>query len=241
MNKRDRVPLYPDPGLLKKISGGAGAFRFANAREKVLMEKMAKGMAEMRARGVDPWEELRRIKVKRALNRGDRVLLDPDGKTGLTVARWKRFSRMIEGLRAYGIDLKELASPRFLSDFLENYCLCLLLQHPELRDRGKELLPDYFEGAENREIFDIWCASSSVEELRLSLNPYLYGHFDSLINRVYPPPASGEFETAFADCVRLLGEQRRKGVEAKGVDSSVKPRKKKGRKKKENGHEDPKP
>lgn len=241
MNKRDREPLYPDPGLLKKISEGAGAFRFANARQKVLLEKMAKGMAEMRARGIDPWEELRKIKVKRALDRGDRVPLPPEvlkdinARTRDTLLKWKRFSRMIESCSAYGIDLKELASPRFLSDFLENYCLCLLLQYPELRGRGEELSPNFFEGAENREIFLMWKGISSAELLRLSLNPYLYRHFDYLVNRVLPPESGRATEIAFNDCIYHLGKETLKRLEARGVDPPVKPRKAKGRIKKRTG------
>ena len=67
-----------------------------------------------------------------------------------------------------------------LSSPKEEYCLALLLQHPELRNSAGELLPEYFENSENREIFIAWQESDKIEysEKSLSLkftsilNPY---------------------------------------------------------------------
>ena len=103
---------------------------------------------------------------------------------------------------------KVVSLPQALSHPPEEYCLCLLLQHPELRQRGSELLPDYFEGTENRELFLAWRDCPSVEMLRQSLDANLHEHLDSLMKRVLPPASERELESALADCLRRLGEQR---------------------------------
>jgi DNA primase len=97
---------------------------------------------------------------------------------------------------------------------LEEYCLCLLLQHPELRERGEQLLPEYFESTENRELFLAWHDSLGMEMLRQSLDVNLHHHLDSLINRALPPASESEFEAAFVDCLRRLEEQRLRRLKA---------------------------
>jgi len=97
---------------------------------------------------------------------------------------------------------------------LEEYCLSLLLQHPELRDEGQRLLPDYFEGTENRELFLAWRDSPDVESLRRNLDSSLREHLDSLMARELPPARNRELETALADCTRRLKEQRLRRLKA---------------------------
>ena len=101
-----------------------------------------------------------------------------------------------------------LPSAQTIRHPLEERYLSLLLQHPELRDRGKELPPDYLEGTENRELFIAWLDSPDEESLRQSLDVSLWEHLDFLIGRVLPPANNRELETAFSDCTRRLGEQR---------------------------------
>ncbi|MBI4188684.1 MAG: DNA primase, partial [Chloroflexi bacterium] len=56
------------------------------------------------------------------------------------------------GTQAAGAEAMKRALQPLRSSPLEEYCLALLLRHPELKDR-QELLPEYFENSENREIF----------------------------------------------------------------------------------------
>jgi len=109
---------------------------------------------------------------------------------------------------------KAVSLPQALSHPLEEYCLSLLLQHPELRQRGSELLPDYLEGTENRELFLAWRHCPSVEMLRQSLDANLHEHLDSLMKRVLPPASERELESALADCLRRLAEQRLRRLKA---------------------------
>ena len=101
-----------------------------------------------------------------------------------------------------------LPSAQTIRHPLEERYLSLLLQHPELRHRGKELPPDYLEGTENRELFIAWLDSADEESLRQSLDVSLWEHLDFLVGRALPPANNRELETAFSDCTRRLGEQR---------------------------------
>jgi len=101
-----------------------------------------------------------------------------------------------------------------LRHHLEEYCLCLLLQHPELKEEGMELLPEYFEGTESRELFLAWRSRSDVDMLRHSLDVNLHHHLDSLLNRALPPASAKELETALVDCRRRLEEQRLRRLKA---------------------------
>jgi len=107
-----------------------------------------------------------------------------------------------------------LPSAQVLGHPLEEYCLSLLLQHPELRDEGRKLSPDYFEGTENRELFLAWRASPGVESLRQNLDASLWEHLDSLMAKELPPATNRELETALADCTRRLRGQRLRMIKA---------------------------
>ncbi len=99
----------------------------------------------------------------------------------------------------------------------EEYCLALLLQNPEIHERGMELTADYFEGTENREIFLAWkktVDNEDFERIRQGLDVSLQEHLDNLISKVLPPASERETEDAFADCTRRLGEQHLRKLKA---------------------------
>jgi len=116
--------------------------------------------------------------------------------------------------RRVGQQTVSLSPTQALRHPLEEYCLSLLLQHPELKDRGEELSPQYFEGTENRELFLAWRNSPDAETLRRSLDASLHDHLDSLVSRALPPASGKELETALSDCARRLGEQRLRRLKA---------------------------
>ncbi|MFH1560872.1 MAG: DNA primase [Chloroflexota bacterium] len=67
-------------------------------------------------------------------------------------------------------------------DPLEEYCLSLLLQHPELREKGLDISPDYFELSENRDIFTKWSICSTIKDIGESLPFDLMEHLQALLN-----------------------------------------------------------
>ena len=70
-----------------------------------------------------------------------------------------------------------------LSSPVEEQCLSLLLQHPELKDHSEGLLPEYFQNSQNREIFVTWKQSADLESLKESLDPAMWEQVDSLVSQ----------------------------------------------------------
>jgi len=96
----------------------------------------------------------------------------------------------------------------YFGDRLEEYCLCLLLQHAEFKDKAKGLLPEHFERSENSEVFIAWHDASNNDELLNKLDINLQEYLKTLCERVLPPAEEKEQEKALADCLRRLEERR---------------------------------
>ena len=77
---------------------------------------------------------------------------------------------------------KAAATPTapLLSSPIEEQCLSLLLQHPELKDESEELLPEYFQNSHNREVFVAWQQSADLESLKDRLDPAIWEQVDGL-------------------------------------------------------------
>jgi DNA primase len=91
-----------------------------------------------------------------------------------------------------------------LSSPKEEYCLALLLQHPELKSRDEGLEPEHFENSENREIFIAWRRSAKIEAIRKKLEPAIHEHLDSLATRQL---LSNNLEQKYARCALELREK----------------------------------
>ncbi|MFH1003562.1 MAG: DNA primase [Chloroflexota bacterium] len=95
---------------------------------------------------------------------------------------------------------------------LEDYCLALLLQHPELKKMAGGLEPGYFEGSENREIFTAWQQAADLASLRERLDGAIHPRLEALISRSLPP---NQVESKYADCVLSLRQRWLRNLEAK--------------------------
>jgi DNA primase len=100
----------------------------------------------------------------------------------------------------------EVTSPLhpLLSSPKEEYCLALLLQHPELKAKDEGLLPEHFENSENREIFIAWQQSDKIESVKEKLEPAIHEHLDSLLNKDL---SSTKIEEKYTDSVLALREK----------------------------------
>ncbi len=101
---------------------------------------------------------------------------------------------------------------KVLSSPVEEYCLVLLLHHPELKDRSETLLADYFQNSENREIFATWQQTADLLSLKERLAQAIWDKFDSLVARELP---ANQIEERFFDCVLRLREDFLRGLEIK--------------------------
>jgi DNA primase len=86
---------------------------------------------------------------------------------------------------------------------VEEYCLALLLQHPELKGYPQQPLPEYFQNSENREIFVAWQQASDLSALRDKLDTAIWEHLDYLITKSLPP---NQIEEKYAEAVLRLRE-----------------------------------
>jgi len=102
-----------------------------------------------------------------------------------------------------------------MSSPVEEYCLALLLQHPELRSRDEGLSPEYFESSENREILTAWQRAKGLSSLKDRLDSAIWEHLDSLITRSLP---ANQIEQKYTNCVLRLREKLLRSLEVKKAE-----------------------
>ena len=99
---------------------------------------------------------------------------------------------------------------------IEEHCLALLLQYPELRPLAGGLSAEDFECTENREVFAKWQHSSDVSTLETELDAGLREHLCCLVGRVFPP-GTGESEgtrrSELGYCILRLKEKSYRKLE----------------------------
>lgn len=101
---------------------------------------------------------------------------------------------------------------------IEQYCLALLLQYPELRTEVRELSPDCFEQSENKELFLRWQECSNIDQLKEKLDTILQEYLERLLSKEFPSIIR-ENETlqryVLKDCISRLHEKRLRNLEIK--------------------------
>ncbi len=99
---------------------------------------------------------------------------------------------------------------RLVSSPIEERCLTLLLQFPELRPLAGELSPEHFESTENREVFVKWQQSSDISDIENQLDTSLLEHLYYLVNENFPPAIRENEQTRhfeLANCILRLQEK----------------------------------
>jgi DNA primase len=105
---------------------------------------------------------------------------------------------------------------QLVSSPIEEYCLALLLQYPELRPLAQELSPEHFESTENREVFVKWQGSSDISDLEGQLDMSLVEHLYYLVDKNLPPAIRESERTRHLDldsCVLRLQEKLSRKLE----------------------------
>ncbi|MGD0355597.1 MAG: DNA primase [Dehalococcoidia bacterium] len=106
---------------------------------------------------------------------------------------------------------------------IEEYCLALLLQFPDIRPAGMKLSAEYFEHADNKDILFKWQENSDVDSIAASLDPAIHDCFDHLLafGKQLPPSlgqSKREREYALNDCINRLQEIYVKKLIEHGID-----------------------
>ena len=99
---------------------------------------------------------------------------------------------------------------------VEEYCLALLFQYPELRELTQELQPEHFQHTENRELFIQWQDCQDTSHLQSKLDVTLLEHLYYLLNKPFPPSvqeSAKERELVFRDCILRLQERLSRTLE----------------------------
>lgn len=109
----------------------------------------------------------------------------------------------------------ERALQPMVSSPLEQDCLTLLLQHPELKGNSPGLLPEYFESSENREIFTAWQQTDNPLSLKEKLDMAIHDYTDSLAKKNLP---AARVERRYADYALRLRERFLRSLEAKRAE-----------------------
>jgi DNA primase len=99
-----------------------------------------------------------------------------------------------------------------VSSPLEEYCLALLLQHPELRSYRKQIPAEYFAGSVNRELFATLVTAEDTTAARDGLDGSLVDHLERLAGKELP---ANNIEPKLVDCISRLKLLYLKGLERK--------------------------
>lgn len=98
---------------------------------------------------------------------------------------------------------------------IEEYCLTLLLQNPDLKCRCEELSLDYFQDTGVRELVARTIDCADVAGLRSSLDPSLSELLDRLLSKSLPPSNAADRQHHLSDCIQRLHECYLKDFETK--------------------------
>jgi len=182
----------------------------ASARDKSsLVEKLLPLLSQMK----DPIRQAHYVQKLAQLLRID------ERAVGDALRRFRAIERRRASKRLQPVT--PMAPAFFSSSPLEEYCLALLLQFPELRAEGMRLSPEYFDRSENRELFLMWQQSDELDALRDGFDHALHGYFDNLLAKAFPPSLKESEATrqrALNDCMIRLQENWLRKLEARKGD-----------------------
>jgi DNA primase len=99
----------------------------------------------------------------------------------------------------------------------EEYFLALILQNPQLKGRLEDILPEYFESSENREIFTAWQKTDKLSSLKEELDPAIHEHLDAIVGRALP--ATDNIERRYNDCIIELRKRYLRNLAARKAES----------------------
>ncbi|MCL2150511.1 MAG: DNA primase [Dehalococcoidia bacterium] len=69
---------------------------------------------------------------------------------------------------------------------LEDYCLAVLLQHPELESQSRALRPEYFESTENREVLSLLHQNTETAKIKDMADSAIWERCEALLQKDFP-------------------------------------------------------
>ncbi len=102
---------------------------------------------------------------------------------------------------------------------VEEYCLAILLQYPELKRHEAQPAPENFENSENREIFTSWHQVSDLPSLKSRLDTTLWEHLDYLLDYLKKKETpTNQIEQRYTDCVLNLRKKYLQSLEVRRAE-----------------------
>ena len=171
----------------------AGRFDLGTAQGK---SQMAQALFPLVAAVPDPFEQDRHFRTLAELLGVNEATLE----ASMGRPRLQRAPRRMRRTDAAA------ATPfqRLERDPLEERCLALLLQNPELEDIANGLRSEMFQRVENREVFTNWLQGITIELLDQGIR----SHLDYLSDKPLPPADRNEKEADLSQCIHRLQERR---------------------------------
>jgi DNA primase len=104
-------------------------------------------------------------------------------------------------------------SPSYFSNPVEEYCLALVMQNPNLKPQCSDMSSEYLESSSSRELFLRWLQTPDVTTLKEVLDPALSDLLDRLLSKPLPPANPAQREYELADCIAKLRERWLRNLE----------------------------
>ena len=116
--------------------------------------------------------------------------------------------------RYYTTEVQSHPIQQSVSHPVEEYCLALLLQHPNLLPLAQGLSAEHFEYTENREIFAFWQYFPNVSTIRGKLDTSLLEHLDYLLSKPIIRENDKTVQRELSMCILRLQENLSRKLEA---------------------------
>ena len=149
-----------------------------------------------------------------------RILKVSEHNLEMAFSRFKSDKRKLKAPKPTWASSIPTSKPLF-SHPIEEYCLTLMLKHPELKGKTVELRPEYFEGSENREIFLALKEAGDLLSLKERLDSAIWEHVDFLMAKDLPSEQVGARWEGWV--LRLHKEYLRNlmALQAEGADTKA--------------------
>ncbi len=103
-----------------------------------------------------------------------------------------------------------------VSNPLEEFCLAVILKNPGLKNQYAELLPEYFDCSENREVYNVIRSCQDTSQVKTLLDSSLLEHFERIMGKKL---IENKMEAKLADAVLRLREEYLKRLAGNRADT----------------------
>jgi DNA primase len=104
------------------------------------------------------------------------------------------------------------ALQKVVSNRVEENCLALLIQYPSLKTYSQDVLPEYFEDTQNREIFITYMECTDISSFKEKLNSAFWDYYDYLTHKKL---LATHLEQRYAEYILRLQEKFLRNLENK--------------------------